>query len=568
MDALDQMLAQQAAMPASAAGATGVPGAGGGDALDAMLSAQARSTPGRPMQAPSPLGGDFQNYLAGGGKLVADTATGTKQLVNDLAAGAQNALKDTSVGRGIDWLNQHLGLQAPADIQQQGRADIAETRRLDAPLMGTKAGQAGYGSAALMTAPLSPATAGYRGAAATGVAMGLTQPAMDWTERAKNTGISTAAAIGGQAVVNGLSRVIRPQTPQSVTDLIAAGVTPTPGQILGGGFKKAEEGLTSIPVIGDFIKNAQNRGIGQLNDAVANRALAPVGEKLPAGLGGREAVDYVGSTLGAKYDALLPNMSAQLDPQFARQVNSLTNLVNGGNMGQAESQQFMKILKSTVFDRFQGQGAITGETAKAMNSDLGRISSNYARDPSFDKRQLGDAVGELQDAVRGLMVRQNPTLAPQLNAIDSGYAVFKRMQRAAAGVGAEDGVFNPAQLQSAVKALDRSKDKGAFARGGALLQDMSDPAKAIMAPRLADSGTPYRSLLMAGAAGAAGHFISPMAAIPALTMPLLYTRPGQAMAAALLARRPAGAAQLSGLLGTAAPAAGLLGPALSYGVQQ
>jgi hypothetical protein len=562
MSALDDLIAKDS-------------GAGTGSALDAIIArdsggAQAPGASPVAQMSASPTDGQSfgQNAIAGFGKLVSDTGVGAKQLVNDLAAGAQDALKDTSVGRGIDWLNHKIGLQSPADIQQAGRADITQARQLDAPLMATGGGKVGYFGGAMLAAPLLPTTAGYTGAAALGAGMGAIQPATSWADRAQNTGVGALSSMGGQAIANGLSRIVQPQTSQAVKDLMDAGITPTPGQILGGGFKKAEEAGTSIPVLGDFVKNAQNRGIAQLNEAVANRALAPVGESLPAGVTGREAVDYVGSTLGAKYDALLPKMSAQLDPQFAGQVNGLARMVNGGNMGAPESQQFMRILQNNVIGKFQGQGAITGETAKAMNSDLGRIASNYARDPSFDKRQLGEAVGELQDAVRGMMTRQNPQLAPELNAIDSGYAVFKRMQRAAAGVGADGGVFSPSQLQSAVKALDRSKDKGAFARGDALLQDLSEPAKSVMAPKLNDSGTPYRSLVMALGAGAAGHFVSPMAIPAAAAAPLLYSPLGQKMIAGLLTQRPAAAAPLGGLLGRAGGPLAILGPNLAYGSQQ
>lgn len=519
-------------------------------------------------QVTNPTGGTLDNIAAGAGKFVSDTAQGSKQLLNDLAASAQQGLQGTTIGRALDLLNAKLGLQSPQDIQQQGRNDIAETRRLDAPLMATGSGKTGYALGGLATVPFLPASSGYTGAALLGAGMGATQPAESWGERAKNTAFGTGAALGGQAIANGLSRVIQPKTSDAASTLMNSGITPTPGQILGGGFKKAEEAMTSVPVVGDFIKAAQNRQIGQLNQAVANRALEPVGETLPAGVTGRDAIDYVGSTLGAKYDALLPKMSAQVDPQFAAQINNLSRIVNGGNMGQPEAQQFMSILKNNVLGKFQGQNAVTGETVKAMNSDLGRIASNYSRDPSFDKRQLGDAVGELQDAVRGLMTRQNPQYAPQLSAIDSGYAVFKRMQRAGSSLGAEDGVFNPSQLQNAVKAMDRSKDKGQFASGNALLQDLSDPAKALMAPKLNDSGTPYRSLLMAGAAGAAGHFVSPWAIPPALTAPMLYSPTGQRLAAALLASRPGFAGPLAQGAGLLATPMAAMAPALTYAQQQ
>lgn len=508
------------------------------------------------------------NIAAGAGKFVADTAQGTGQLFNDLAAGAQNAMRGTSIGNGIDWLNAKLGLADPQATQQQGRDAITETRKLDAPLMATGAGKIGYALGGLATAPLIPAGSGYGGAAALGTAMGATQPATSWAERGFNTGVGALSSVAGQGVANGLSRVIQPQTSPAARALLDAGITPTPGQILGGGFKRAEEGMTSVPLVGDFIKGAQNRGIGQLNDAVANRALAPIGEKLPAGVTGRDAVDYVGSALGARYDDLVPRLIAKVDTPFVQDVKSLHQMVNTGAMGGPEVQQFNKILQNQILSRFQGPGTVTGETFKSVDSDLGRLASNYMRDPSADKRQLGEAIGELQSSLRSLLERSNPQYATQLKDINSGYAVFKRMQRASASTAAEDGVFSPTQLQMAVKAMDRSKDKGAFARGDALLQDLSDPAKKLMAPKLNDSGTPYRSLAMAGATGAAGHFISPLAIPPMLATPLLYSPLGQRMAAGLLTARPgiAGpAARMTGLLGVPAAA---MAPALSYAEQQ
>ena len=76
--------------------------------------------------------------------------------------------------------------------------------------------------------------------------------------------------------------------------------------------------------------------------------------------------------------------------------------------------------------------------------------------------------------------------------IDKAYANFKRIQRAAAGVGTEDGVFTPAQLLSAAKAMDRTKDKRAFSEGTALLQDLAAAGKEVMPSKIPDSGTAGR----------------------------------------------------------------------------
>ena len=186
-----------------------------------------------------------------------------------------------------------------------------------------------------------------------------------------------------------------------------------------------------------------------------------------------------------------------------------------------------------------------------------------ALDP--DPAMVADALREVQAALRGNVMRSNPQFAPELKKINEGWANFKRVQRAASGVGSDSGVFTAAQLQSAVKALDRSKDKGAFARGEALMQDLTDPAKAVLASRVPDSGTPTR--LMAGlAAGGGVGMVSPTALVAGLGASSAYTRPGQAALAALLARRPDAAQPIASALERLAPYAAA--PALGASTMQ
>ena len=56
--------------------------------------------------------------------------------------------------------------------------------------------------------------------------------------------------------------------------------------------------------------------------------------------------------------------------------------------------------------------------------------------------------------------------------------------------------------------MDRSKDKSKFAKGDALMQDLSESAKTALGNKVPDSGTPYRSMVAAlaasGGAGAMG----------------------------------------------------------------
>jgi hypothetical protein len=331
-------------------------------------------------------------------------------------------------------------------------------------------------------------------------------------------------------------------TSPQIQSLMKEGVVPTVGQILGGGYKRAEEALTSVPVLGDFIKNAQNRTMQDVNRVAFNRALTPIGEKLPEGVMGREAVQFVSDKLDDAYGKLLPKMTVFQDAPFADQITSLKNAVNTGAINLESKQFFNNWVKNNVLNKFQGQGAITGETLKGIQSDLRTKIDELSASTNNDERVISNALKETQDQLRQLVTRNNPDYATELKAIDTGYANFKRVEKAASALGAEEGVFSPAQLQNAVKTLDKSKDKGKFAKGEAYMQDLSESAKTALGNKVPDSGTPYRALVgaiaAAGGAGAAG-FPSVATALGALAAsPLLYSKAGQNALATLLTKRP------------------------------
>lgn len=164
--------------------------------------------------------------------------------------------------------------------------------------------------------------------------------------------------------------------------------------------------------------------------------------------------------------------------------------------------------------------------------------------------------------LRRLAERNNPHLADELAKVNAGYANFKRLERAASYVGAEDGVFSPANLQSAVKALDRSKDHGRFARGDAYMQDLSDAAKTVLGNKVPDSGTAGR-LFLGGGALLGGGAMSP--AIPAAlgAGAAAYSSPLQGLLVHLAATRPQAAQPIAGLLQQAAPVMAPAGGLLS-----
>ena len=476
------------------------------------------------MNAPSSL---YKNTIGGLVEAVSSPLQTGQALMDIVAGGAYKAMPE-SVQRGITSLEQAYGnpqaLQRAQNIAGAVGQDYATTYGTGAGFSKTMQ-EDPFRVVGDVSMLLGGAGAGARVAGAGKLGNALTQ--------------ASSVTNPMNALIKPVAAVISPDISPQIRSLMKEGVTPTVGQILGGGYKRAEEGLSSIPIIGDFIKSAQGRAMGDVNRVAFNRALTPIGEKLPEGIVGREAVQFVSEKLDDAYGKLLPKMTVLQDAPFQANISSLKNMVQSGAIDPNAVNFFNNWIDSNVVNKFQGQGAITGQTLKQVQSDLRETISRLSASTDADQRLIGDALKEAQDQVRQLVTRSNPQYASELKAIDKGYANFKRVERASAGLGAEEGIFSPAQLQSAVKAMDRSKDKSKFAKGEALMQDLSESAKIALGNKVPDSGTPYRSMMAAlAASGGAGAMGMPGVASALIASPLLYSQTGQNALAALLTKRP------------------------------
>jgi hypothetical protein len=500
-------------------------------------------------------------------------------------------VRDVTKG-GAQWLAHGINSVAPsilsdedlrnvdsdARVGERKYQDARQARGEDGVDWGRMAGSA------LVTYPLAPLRAASIPAtigkgAAVGGAIGALSPVTGDSEsfaaqKAKQVGIGAAGGGAASALGAGLSRVIRPNTAPEVQQLINQGVTPTPGQILGNGFARFEEKLTSAPVLGGMITNAKRRSMDDFNRAAYARALDPIGQKAPASVG-RQGVEAVKDALGKAYDDILPKLLFKADQQFSDELANLTSMAR--SMPAPQAKQFEKIVREKLVSRLGPQGAMDGMALKGVESELNRIAKGYRGDASFDNRQLGDAVGELLTSVRSSLQRTNPQFADDLAKINQGYGNYALIRDAASKQGAADGIFTPAQLSAAVRAADKSAGKGKFATGKARLQDLSDPGKSVLGSKYPDSGTAGRGFAVGSALGSVPAAVlayqNPMLGALTLGGTLLgggaamapYTALGQRLAAGLLTKRPDAAAPIArGLLSTspmlgAASAGGLLG---------
>lgn len=400
--------------------------------------------------------------------------------------------------------------------------------------------------------------------AGSGAAMGALTPVTEnqdqyWTEKAKQVGIGAVTGAAASGATEGIARVVKPQTSPYVKTLMDEGVTPTPGQIAGGGFRATEDKLMSIPLLGDLIASARGKSLNEFNRAAYRRALEPIGETADDLPIGREGINGVYQKLSKAYDDLMPFLSFKPDQQFAADVKTLRQMAKEG----LEPQQykvFEKALRDKVINRLTKQGNASGETIKEIESELGLMVRGYSKDPSFANRQLGDALKEAQNTIRQTLVRNNPASAERLQAINQGYAVYDKLRVAGARAGDKTGGFTPADLAAAVRGADSSVKKGAYARGVAPLQDLSDAGIATLPSRYPDSGTAGRATIAAmlgGAAGGAGASVSPLVPIGIAGSMLPYMPGGRQVAAKLMTARPPGAQTLADLIRASGPAAGL-----------
>jgi len=502
-------------------------------------------------------------------------------MIDPINASAQlltRALPDSVVTAGNqfnNWLADKTGMvgrlpEGGVDQQVRQQEDQYQARRkaggesgLDAyRLAGNVASPANLAIAARLPAAAAGASLLPRmGVGALGGAISSTfnpvtsgTPDDYWGEKLKQTLLG--ATVGGAipAVATAAKSVINPaaSTNANLQLLQSEGVKPTIGQTLGGAWGKTEEKLQSVPILGDMISRARNNANSQFETAAYNRALKPIGQELPEGMAGREAVNYTEQALKTKYDDVLNNIGAiRLDPAFNQKVLALNNTIQNSWLPKAEQDKFTMAVND-IASKVDKNQMLTSDAYKALESQLGSDSKKLYGSQNIYENKIAPAFSQLRSELQDMLQRQAGSNADELAAANAGWANFKRVQNAASKLGAEDGSFSPAQFQNAVKGLDKSKDKAAFARGSALGQDLGDAGASILKGKVADSGTAGRVGMGLGALGS--YAINP--AIPASLIAggALYTSPLQNALRYAVTARPAIAQPVGNAVEQIAPA--------------
>jgi hypothetical protein len=373
---------------------------------------------------------------------------------------------------------------------------------------------------------------------------------------ALGAGLGVAGGLAGNALGAGATKALggtmRGVVDPSVEFLRSRGIKLTGGQIAGGMTKRIEDTLAGYGFAGAPLRNRLTEGLEDLNRAGYRTAGEPIGH---AGNDiGRAGLDSLNTAKGAAYDSALNGMNLTLDPAYTAD-RALADAT-----GAALPDTLQPIYNATLgkADSFiQPGGQIPGRSAQAIKQTLRREMKANRNVPGG--QFVGDALGQADDAFMGLAARQEPAMTAQYRQADLAHGrskVLERAVNAASGKPGDPGVWTGAQLSSALKGANVTRD------AQQALQPLADNAIRILPSQVPDSGTAGRLALGAVAAG------SPMAALgyatggqegaetggagalgTVLSIAALNTKAGRATLEKMLLDRPDIMRRLGGMFG-------------------
>lgn len=441
--------------------------------------------------------------------------------INASAQGALQGLENATrnvTGRPIEY-SAAMAAQAARDSERDAARRFAAERPLTnfgLELAGGLLTPGLKGGGEYISGATGTARLGRAGAVGSGYGLlsGAGHGEGDLIERAPDAAqgalVGAGAGVVGQRATDALfgraARAASNPSPQRAFS--QRGGLLTPGQMAGGGLKTIEEGLTSTPILGDFIRDGQRRAVGSFDTVAINEALSPIGQRISASTApGRGAIKEADSILSAEYSRILDPLTVAPDEAFTQRLSQITSPANmSGN-----TRERLNDVVNDVLARFDGP--IDGRTWKQIDSELGSLI-NSAQKGDVANRPLAGALRDVRQAFNEVLERTDPEAAAAKANADAAYANFERVRKAASNptTARNEGLFSPANLNSV---LARTEGR-AYAQGEARLQDLTDEAVDAIGATLPDSGTPLRSALQVALPGAAGATVLGQGWVPIL----------------------------------------------------
>lgn len=315
------------------------------------------------------------------------------------------------------------------------------------------------------------------------------------------TGYAGGAA--GRAIGRGTGRVVSGVNDAAQQLLNNAGVSMTPGQILGGTWKRTEDRLAGLPIIGDQIRARRIEGVQDFNRAAFDDALAPI-NATTGGITGAQGVDLARAARSQAYDDALGGVRVQADEPFVADMGAA--IQSGNALPDPMRANIEYTLPVRVGNSFDEAGGLSGRDYQQALRGLRRDAKAVESQPyGWD---FGQVTNQAEDALEGLLRRQSPGTAESLanaNAANMNVETLRAAVNAARN-GSRSGevdVFMPSQLADAAAAAAKRFGNNAGTTNQPFF-DLTRAGQSVLPSSVPDSGTAGRVALPTVAALLAG----------------------------------------------------------------
>ena len=455
---------------------------------------------------------DINGYLDGGGATV---PTGMQPAKEKMSFGEQawNRAASSEMGAGLAGYLNSFGMGAP-EMLTGGNMDKIREANPGSAIVGEIGGAIGgtsllgkAGQGALKLAGRKAPESAFMRNAITDTTYGGIYGGMTEGDPLTGAALGAVGSAGGQAIGKGLETGIggvRASAP--VQRLREAGVQLTPGRILGEGASRLEDKMVSWPLVGDAIRNRQQEGFRQFNEAAFREGGAPIGATPNAV--GEEGIGQLRSAVSGAYDNATAGSRVPFDQPFMDDMQQVYN--TSQRMPYDRQNALGEIIDARVAHMVDA-GEMTGrDYQQAMRALKGNRSKVPGQFDGFEQ-EYRDAMTGTMDALDGTMRRGggDGVIAglDAANAANKNLNILENASLDKAKIGSQTGeaeVFLPSQLIAAARQSERKY-------GPSKLKDFGKAGQEVLPSTVPNSGTTDRALIAGlglGGVGGVGEFAS------------------------------------------------------------
>tara|TARA_R110001632_G_C11337018_1_gene417038 strand:+ start:705 stop:2225 length:1521 start_codon:yes stop_codon:yes gene_type:complete len=308
--------------------------------------------------------------------------------------------------------------------------------------------------------------------------------------------LSSATGAGLSAGLAKAARKVLPVKSEEAKKLEKIGISPTIGQSfrnttsIGSNLVAAiEDFSTSYPGVGAVIQRSRLDTLKQTNNVLLNEALQPIGVKLPKGTTGKEAWEFVDSTLNKEYDRVLGKLKLN---NVGNIENKLLDIIEDSGISNSSQDYVVNQVVKKISEKVDNN-ILSGRQLKNVETELGRLEKQFIKKGGFEG-EIGEVFRKLKNKFRDEVELQNPN-AQELQNINKVYRNIMPINDSMIKALTKEKIFTPNQIIQAIKKGDYTKLKSKTIKGQQPLQETAELAESVVGGPFPDSGTASRLMV-------------------------------------------------------------------------